>query len=109
MVLGVDLPFYEGWCRYGSDNRGWMEGHATNNDVKCYEICQNTNGCSAFSFEYSTVDEPCNTYTDGPYTYGNDRVNTKCYILPNGKRLDNYGSNYFHASGIKFESFHILS
>ena len=77
-----------------------MEGHATNNDVKCYEICQNTKGCSAFSFEYSAVDEPCNTYTDGPYTYGNDRVNTKCYILPNGKRLDNYGSNYFHASGI---------
>ena len=83
-TLGVDLSFHDGWCRYGSDYRGWMEALAINSDVKCYKKCQKTIGCNAFSFEYNNVLEPCNMYTGGPYTYGNGRVNTKCYVLPKG-------------------------
>ena len=83
-LSGLDLQFYEGWCRFGSDYREWMKGLSTKSDVKCYEICQTTNGCSAFSFEYNNVEEPCNIYTNGPYTYGSGRANTKCYILPKG-------------------------
>ena len=84
---GLDLQFYEGWCRFGSDYREWMKGLSTTSDVKCNEICQTTNGCSAFSFEYNNVEEPCNIYTNGPYTYGSGRANTKCYILPKGDYL----------------------
>ena len=83
-LSGLDLQFYEGWCRFGSDYREWMKGLSTKSDVKCYEKCQTTNGCSAFSFEYNNVEEPCNIYTNGPYTYGSGRANTKCYILPKG-------------------------
>ena len=83
--LGLDLPFFDGWCRYGSDNREWTMGYAIKNDILCYQKCQNTTGCSAFSFEYSDVEEPCNIYAGGPYTYGNGRVNTKCHTIPKGQ------------------------
>ena len=65
-----------------------MEALDTNSDVKCYKKCQKTIGCNAFSFEYNNVLEPCNMYTGGPYTYGNGRVNTKCYVLPKGLIFD---------------------
>ena len=83
--LGLDLPFFDGWCRYGSDNRDWMNGYAIKNDILCHQKCQNTTGCSAFSFEYNDVEEPCNIYAGGPYTYGNGRVNTKCHTIPKGQ------------------------
>ena len=65
-----------------------MEALAINSDVKCYKKCQKTIGCNAFSFEYNNVLEPCNMYTGGPYTYGNGRVNTKCYVIPKGQILN---------------------
>ena len=83
--LGLDLPFFDGWCRYGSDNREWMNGYAIKNDILCHQKCLNTTGCSAFSFEYNDVEEPCNIYSGGPYTYGNGRVNTKCHTIPKGQ------------------------
>ena len=83
--LGLDLPFFDGWCRYGSDNREWMNGFAIKNDILCHQKCLNTTGCSAFSFEYNDVEEPCNIYSGGPYTYGNGRINTKCHTIPKGQ------------------------
>ena len=87
MPLGLDIPYFDGWCRYGSDNREWIDGFEIKDDAKCYEKCKATNDCVAFSFEYTNVDEPCNTYRGGPYTYGNGRLNTKCYIMPKGRAL----------------------
>ena len=95
--LGLDLPFFDGWCRYGSDNREWTNGYAIENDILCYQKCQNTTGCSAFSFEYNDVEEPCNIYAGGPYTYGNGRVNTKCHTIPKGQ----YRNSCIYAYKIK--------
>ena len=47
----------------------------------CYEECKSLSGCSAFAYEIAD-DINCNLYTDGPYTDGNDRDNTKCYKMP---------------------------
>ena len=85
--LGLEISYFDGWCRYGSDNREWINGFEIKDDAECYEKCKATNDCVAFSFEYSNVDEPCNTYRGGPYTYGNGRLNTKCYIMPKGRAL----------------------
>ena len=87
MPLGLEISYFDGWCRYGSDNREWINGFEIKDDAECYEKCKATNDCVAFSFEYSNVDEPCNTYRGGPYTYGNGRSNTKCYIMPKGRAL----------------------
>ena len=26
MPLGLEISYFDGWCRYGSDNREWING-----------------------------------------------------------------------------------
>ena len=59
----------------------------------CENHCIAIDGCTAFSYEYTgyelldmnSCDEctnNCRIYTGGPYTKGDGRTNTKCYIRP---------------------------
>ena len=46
---------------------------------KCQQHCIGNTGCVAFS--YSSGSKTCNLYEGGPYTYGNGKRGTKCYIM----------------------------
>ena len=55
----------------------------TDSALKCNEECSASIACTAFSFEKGVgLTSNCNLYHKGPYTYGNGRENTRCYIMP---------------------------
>lgn len=81
ILLGVTS--FDGWCRYGSDAREFI-GSVTSNEVsKCKEQCSSTNGCTAFAYTIEASNN-CNLYRNGPYTYGNGKEKTTCYIMHSG-------------------------
>ena len=51
--------------------------------MDCYARCQSTDDCVAFAY-YKNDDTNCDFYRGGPYTYGNGRKDTTCYVMPEG-------------------------
>lgn len=85
LYIGLGMPFFDGWCRYGPDRTDWMNSYTIKEERFCYEKCETINDCVAFSYDSNNVDEPCSIYRGGPYTHGNGRYNTRCYLMPKGK------------------------
>ena len=86
LILVADLPFFNGYCRYGSDERYYYpSGLIVKTAMACLQYCRDLPKCVAFFFETGVQDESnCLGYIGGPYTYGNGRNNTKCYNMPSG-------------------------
>ena len=82
------LQSFNGKCRYGSDERITLHSLHTTNDKECAKKCNDTSGCTAFSYEYNNDGEQCTLYRGGPYKHGNGRPNTKCYLMPKGISSD---------------------
>lgn len=59
----------------------------TDDAEACYEECKSTTGCVAFAYETgkSSPFKDCDLYEDGPYTTGNGRDDTTCYVVPKCK------------------------
>ena len=89
MYLYLDMVTYAGWCTYGKDKRNWIEPVTANNVSKCKQECLDTTGCVAFSYANETTYN-CILYEDGPYTHGNGKSETTCYIIPKGKLASFY-------------------
>ena len=94
------MTTYAGRCTYGSDERNWIKPVTASNVFKCKQQCLVTGGCVAFSYSKETKDN-CILYEGGPYTHGNDRSDTTCYIMPKGKLVLIYKNIYelFKARG----------
>ena len=80
-----ELASFGGWCRYGSDERNWIESVTVSTYIECEQVCRGNTKCVAFSYK-ANVNNNCNLYEGGPYTYGDGRTGTACYIL-GGKLL----------------------
>ena len=85
--LDVGLPSFAGWCRYGSNERDHIKYITINGALSCKQQCLDTEACSAFSYQ-PEVKNNCNLYQGGPYTKGDGRAGTTCYIMPKGKLLN---------------------
>ena len=59
-----------------------MLAHNTADAEECYEKCKSTTGCVAFAYDTNNDNLDCDLYEDGPYTTGNGRADTTCYIVP---------------------------
>ena len=82
--LGISQKtYFDGYCRYGDAKSHWIKVATAINLVSCYETCQKTDDCVAFSYSIDSKDN-CNLYKGGPYTYGSDHPISKCYIMPLG-------------------------
>ena len=84
----LDFPFsvsYSGYCRFESDKKDTIRELNTLNVRACYKECQSTKDCVAFAFDDDDTGNNCDLYRGGPYTYGNGREYTTCYIMPAGK------------------------
>ena len=102
MYIHTALPTtqFKGYCRYksttGKESWGKLKwGITARNAEDCYNRCKMYDGekkaherCVAFSFETKCT-KNCDLYKDGPHSYGNDRSNTTCYIIPTGKFIFN--------------------
>ena len=93
-ILGFDeLEFFDGYCRYSLNYKYDLRNHtsqSTRNTLsKCYEKCKTETTCVAFAYAPNETAN-CNLYANGPYTYGNRKPNTRCYIMPLGKMILRY-------------------
>ena len=74
------LIVFDGLCRDGSGKRDWLNAITKKAASECWEECDVTSGCVAFS--YKTEGEiNCYLYQKGPYTHGTGKKNTKCYVM----------------------------
>ena len=78
------LVSYDGWCGTG-DNTDVIIGQTEKDSYSaCENKCYEYDECTAFSYE-TTADPKyynCQIYKGGPYTHGDGKTNTKCYIRP---------------------------
>ena len=82
--MNTKLQAYSGLCRDESGERE-PTGFLTANDVNsCYDTCLGIAGCTAFAFNYNKRGRNCHLFRGGPYTKGNGRAYTKCYVMPKG-------------------------
>ena len=79
---------HRGYCRYGKDRSSLIKQDATVSALKCHQDCQASYACVAFSFS-TDLQRGCVLYGGGPYTHGNGRQNSKCYIVYSGKHYAN--------------------
>ena len=105
------MSTFTGYCRYKSSTgqQAWGKliwGLTADSSDDCYKKCKSYGEktekhgvCSAFSFEPKET-KNCDLYKDGPYTGGDDRTNTTCYLMAKGK--------YTHPSPKKFSYFGLL-
>ena len=79
--LGLDnLENFGGWCRYGSDNSDWNDAITVIDVLECQQHCIDNTECAAFAYtRWVTIN--CDLYQGGPYTYGNGKSDTTCYIM----------------------------
>ena len=88
------MQAFDGYCRYGSDDKNWIKELDATNKHNCYEQCQTTDGCTAFAYESNGPHKDCDLYRGGPYTYGSGRMNTICYNMPTGNLTYSYSYYY---------------
>ena len=88
------MQAFDGYCRYGSDDKNWIKELDATNKHNCYEQCQTTDGCTAFAYESNHPNKDCALYREGPYTYGNGRDYTTCYIMRTGNLTYSYSYHY---------------
>ena len=88
LYLCIARVTYDGWCRNGVDSETFSGGTGTdeNSVTKCKRKCYRNMECVAFSYETPKDSSwfNCKLYKGGPYTHGNGRRNTTCYILQQG-------------------------
>ena len=83
--LDIDLPSFDGFCRYGSLVRYEIEHTTVGSASQCMEACSNISECTAFAHEaFLAPSDRCDLYRHGPYTHGNGMNNARCYIIPKG-------------------------
>ena len=82
------LQSFNGYCRYGIDEKITTHSLDTTNDKDCAKNCNDAYGCTAFSYEYNKDGKQCILYRGGPYKNGDGRPNTKCYLMPKGISSD---------------------
>ena len=75
---------YNGFCRFGSGRKNWIFDLDTANAMECYEQCKLRGDCVAFAYNLNFAGNDCDLYRGGPYTYGNGRKDTTCYVMPEG-------------------------
>ena len=71
---------FDGLCRDRSNNRDWLMATTRNSASECRKECGGMNDCVAFSYK-TKGEKNCNLYRNGPYTHGDGKNNTKCYIM----------------------------
>ena len=76
--LYLELPHFEGQCRYGSGESDYMHSSKESSYLTCLEKCKLTNGCSAVAYHRDTT---CAFYRGGPYTQGDGLDGIACYPL----------------------------
>ena len=80
LFLGLELTSFNGHCRYGSNKRrkfSYIEN--VESAKRCYKECRIVIKCVAFSF--TSDDKDCNLYEGGPYTHGNGKSSSMCYLM----------------------------
>ena len=82
MDLKTTTKALDGWCRYGNNDTDWMQELVVADVDACRQACRSQQDCTAYSWEEGDSTSPCDLYRGGPYTHGNGRANTTCYILP---------------------------
>ena len=81
---GLPDRFYDGLCRYGSDQTELISSLESSSPVACYNLCDTTEGCVAFAYT-TKYGKNCDLYMGGPYTKGRSKVHATCFILDKGK------------------------
>ena len=78
--VSIEGQYFVGWCRYGSDERDWIHALTIDSSFECKQECIAVSACTAFSYDEGGTNN-CNLYRNGPYTYGDGRESTKCYVM----------------------------
>ena len=76
------FPSFIGNCEDNSDDSYPDSIVSAQDCTECEEKCRKMSMCVAFSLDLPTVNDNCNLYKGGPYTHGNGKTGTLCYILP---------------------------
>ena len=93
IILVENLPFFNGWCMYGSNEFLLISENKVpaKTAMYCLQHCRVLQQCVAFVFFTDLGGhDVCYFYKDGPYTYGDEDYtkpygnNSKCYIMPSG-------------------------
>ena len=80
----LKLQTLNGFCQYGAGNKDVITEIDTYDANGCYYQCKVTDGCVAFSYITNALYIDCALYRGGPYTKGNGRGLTTCYLMPIG-------------------------
>ena len=81
------LPSFAGRCRYNSNQHDFIKNLVSTSASKCHVQCQITHNCVAFAFSPKLTGKECDLYEGGPYTIGNGRSGSTCYIMSPGKPI----------------------
>ena len=86
-LLDPNLPSFDGYCRYGSDEFDTIRILYTYSASDCYYACFIRDTCASFAYYDISPGQECHLYRNGPYTNGSSDPNTKCYIKISGTLL----------------------
>ena len=74
---------FSGSCRDENDGKTHLGDKILEiNELHCYDMCKQVNGCAAFRYKTSTRE--CRFYKHGPYMHGTGSVDYTCYIVQEG-------------------------
>ena len=74
------MTTFDGYCRYGSGESDSIKLKGKDSVSTCQKECAALSNCTAFV--YRNYDQSCFLYRNGPYTYGDYKINTKCFLMP---------------------------
>ena len=74
------MTTFDGYCRYGSGESDSIKLKGKDSVSTCQKECAALSDCTAFV--YRNYDQSCFLYRNGPYTYGDYKINTKCFLMP---------------------------
>ena len=74
------MTTFDGYCRYGSGKSDSIKLKGKDSVSTCQKECAALSNCTAFV--YRNYEQSCFLYRNGPYTYGDYKINTKCFLMP---------------------------
>ena len=77
------MTTFDGYCRYGSGESDSIKLKGKDSVSTCQKECAALSNCTAFV--YRNYDHSCFLYRNGPYTYGDYKINTKCFLMPDSR------------------------
>ena len=72
---------FDGQCRYGSDEKQWMDITTSSTASECRNECKNVADCTAVVYDSTLSPGLCSLYKGGPYTYGKPLEGNTCYPM----------------------------